>query len=54
MIKLEWPYKSGNFQSFPEIDKAAWFDVETARIKINLGQVALINELIQQIPEVKF
>ncbi len=25
---LEWPPRSGRLQEFPEIDRAAWFDVE--------------------------
>jgi predicted NUDIX family NTP pyrophosphohydrolase len=44
-FEMEWPPRSGKKQSFPEIDKAAWFDVETAKIKINAAQVGLIEEL---------
>ena len=44
-FELEWPPKSGNLKSFPEIDKAAWFNLEEAKIKINKGQVPLIEEL---------
>lgn len=42
---LEWPPRSGRQMEFPEIDKAAFFDVESARLKINPGQVAFIDEL---------
>jgi predicted NUDIX family NTP pyrophosphohydrolase len=45
-FKLEWPPKSGNWKSYPEADKAAWFDSETARVKINPAQIAFINELL--------
>ena len=45
LFEMEWPPRSGKRQSFPEIDRAAWFDPETAREKINKGQVALIDEL---------
>src|SRR5437763_1992246 len=31
---LEWPPRSGRFQSFPEIDRAAWFSLDEARVKI--------------------
>src|SRR3954468_18989176 len=31
---LEWPPKSGRFQSYPEIDRAAWFELTEARAKI--------------------
>jgi predicted NUDIX family NTP pyrophosphohydrolase len=44
--KQEWPYKSGKWQSFPEVDKAAWFSVEEAKEKINPAQAAFIDELI--------
>lgn len=42
---LEWPPRSGRKQSFPEVDRAGWFDVATAQIKINAAQTALIGEL---------
>ena len=45
--KQEWPYKSGKWQSFPEVDKAAWFSVDEAKEKINPAQAAFIDELMQ-------
>ncbi len=45
LFEMEWPPKSGKMQSFPEIDRAGWFDIETAKIKINAGQAGLIEEL---------
>jgi len=44
-FELEWPPRSGKLKSFPEIDKAEWFDLEEAKIKINKGQIPLIEEL---------
>jgi predicted NUDIX family NTP pyrophosphohydrolase len=44
-FELEWPPKSGNLKSFPEIDKAEWFNLEEAKIKINKGQIPFIEEL---------
>ena len=44
-VSIEWPPRSGRQQEFPEIDKAEFFDLETARRKINPAQVALINRL---------
>jgi predicted NUDIX family NTP pyrophosphohydrolase len=46
LFEMEWPPKSGRKQSFPEIDRAAWVDVDTARLKINQGQAGLVEELI--------
>jgi predicted NUDIX family NTP pyrophosphohydrolase len=45
-FEMEWPPKSGKKQSFPEIDRAEWFGVEEAKIKINGAQVELINSLL--------
>ena len=44
-FEIEWPPRSGKKQTFPEIDKAAWFDTGLAKIKINAAQSELINEL---------
>lgn len=48
---LEWPPRSGRIREFPEVDRAAWFDVETARRKINPGQRPLIDALEQLLRE---
>lgn len=48
-FKLEWPIKSGTIQEFPEVDKAAWFSLDEAMIKINKGQVPLIQTLADQL-----
>jgi predicted NUDIX family NTP pyrophosphohydrolase len=42
---MEWPPQSGNQQEFPEVDRAEWFTVETAREKIIKGQVGFVDEL---------
>ena len=44
-FEMEWPPKSAKMQSFPEVDRAGWFDVETAKEKVNAAQVAFIEEL---------
>jgi predicted NUDIX family NTP pyrophosphohydrolase len=46
LFEMEWPPKSGKQASFPEIDRAAWFDADVAKIKINPSQAALIEELV--------
>ena len=45
-FNIEWPPKSGNWKSYPEIDRAEWFDLKTAKEKINPAQVAFLEELI--------
>jgi len=42
---MEWPPRSGRQQEFPEVDRAAWFELAEAKEKINEGQVPLIEEL---------
>jgi predicted NUDIX family NTP pyrophosphohydrolase len=48
-FSLEWPPRSGKFIDVPEIDRAAWFDVNEANQKINQGQRPLIDELLIKI-----
>ena len=42
---IEWPPRSGRQQEFPEVDRAAWFEIEEAKKKINQGQLGLLEEL---------
>ena len=44
-FRLEWPPGSGKMKEFPEVDRAAWFDIETARTKIIHAQAAFLDEL---------
>lgn len=48
-FELEWPPRSGTSQSFPEVDRAAWFTVDEARAKILRGQLPLIDALLEAI-----
>jgi predicted NUDIX family NTP pyrophosphohydrolase len=50
LFEMEWPPRSGKMQSFPEIDRAAWFTVDEAKEKINAGQVGLIESLVGLTP----
>ena len=43
--RVEWPRGSGRWISFPEVDRCAWFDLDTARRKINAAQAELIDRL---------
>lgn len=44
-FEMEWPPKSGKMQSFPEVDRAEWFETSEAKIKLNPAQVKLVEEL---------
>lgn len=43
---LEWPPRSGRMQQFPEIDRAAWFDTDTARSKLATSQRVFVDRLL--------
>lgn len=49
---LEWPPKSGRIQQFPEIDRTAWFDLETAGTKIITAQREFLTRLASSISPV--
>ena len=42
---MEWPRGTGRTREFPEVDRAGWFDLETARKKLLQGQVGFIDRL---------
>ncbi|HEV7790035.1 MAG TPA: NUDIX domain-containing protein [Pseudonocardia sp.] len=45
-FELEWPPRSGLLRSFPEIDRAEWFDTDTARRKLSKGQAEFLDRLL--------
>ena len=46
---IEWPPRSGRTQEFPEVDKAAWFDLDAARRVILAAQGAFLDRLEAQL-----
>jgi predicted NUDIX family NTP pyrophosphohydrolase len=48
-FEMEWPPSSGKMKSFPEVDRAAWFSIGDARIKILPSQLPLIDQLMGHI-----
>jgi predicted NUDIX family NTP pyrophosphohydrolase len=44
-FEMEWPPRSGKRQSFPEIDRIAWFALDEARRKILPAQIPLLDRL---------
>jgi predicted NUDIX family NTP pyrophosphohydrolase len=51
-FEIEWPPRSGRRQTFPEIDRAEWFDLATAREKMIAGQAALLDLLANKLEQV--
>jgi predicted NUDIX family NTP pyrophosphohydrolase len=48
---LEWPPRSGRQQEFPEIDRAEWFDLTAARVKIFAAQRPFLDRLAEHLGE---
>lgn len=48
-FEMEWPPRSGRIRSFPEVDRAGWFALPTARQKIVPGQRPFIDRLEEMI-----
>ena len=44
-FRAPWPPGSGQWRTFPEIDRAEWFGLEEARRRINPGQAPLLSAL---------
>ncbi len=45
VFRLEWPPRSGRTEEFPEVDRAGWFELATARQKLLPGQRGFIDQL---------
>lgn len=50
LFEMEWPPKSGHKQSFPEVDRAAWFSIADARRHIIPGQGIFLDRLTALVP----
>lgn len=48
-ITLEWPPRSGRTVEIPEIDRAEFFEIDTARAKINPAQVRFLDRLAERL-----
>ena len=43
--RSEWPRRSGQWLTFPEVDRCGWFDPATARAKLNPAQSEFVGRL---------
>ena len=48
-FEIEWPPHTGRRQTFPEVDRAGWFDAATAAVKIHKGQRPILAEAIERL-----
>jgi predicted NUDIX family NTP pyrophosphohydrolase len=46
-FEMEWPRGSGRMAEFPEVDRAEWFDLATARVKLIKGQRPFLDRLVE-------
>jgi predicted NUDIX family NTP pyrophosphohydrolase len=46
-FEMEWPRGSGRLREFPEVDRAGWFDLPTARAKLVGGQRAFLDRVAE-------
>jgi predicted NUDIX family NTP pyrophosphohydrolase len=49
LFEMEWPPHSGKMQSFPEVDRAAWFGIDDARTRLHKGQLPILEELVSKL-----
>jgi predicted NUDIX family NTP pyrophosphohydrolase len=50
-FELEWPPRSGRIQRFPEVDRAGWFEIDSACRKLLPAQRTFIDRLIAVVPQ---
>ena len=54
LFTLEWPPRSGRSVEFPEVDRAAWFDLDEAGRRILAGQRPLLERLEERLRDRPF
>ncbi|TPK71188.1 NUDIX domain-containing protein [Mesorhizobium sp. B2-4-15] len=45
IFTMEWPPRSGSMKEFPEVDRAGWFSLPEAEVKILAGQRPMLTDL---------
>ena len=45
-FELEWPRGSGVVRTYPEVDRAEWTSLDTARVRLLKGQRPLLDRLV--------
>src|SRR6478672_9449548 len=48
-FEIEWPPRSGSRQSFPEVDRAAWFTLDAAHVKVLAAQATFLDRLAERL-----
>lgn len=50
-FSMEWPLRSGQLKTFPEVDRAAWFTLEQAEVKMLKSQRPLLDQFRRLVRE---
>jgi len=48
-FEIEWPPRSGRRRSFPEVDRAQFFSLDEARLKLNPAQLPFLDRLLVEL-----
>ncbi|HWM94562.1 MAG TPA: NUDIX domain-containing protein [Thermoanaerobaculia bacterium] len=48
-FSMEWPRGSGKTQEFPEVDRAAWFEISEAYRRILPGQAGFLDQIQERL-----
>lgn len=49
VFTMEWPPRSGSMKQFPEVDRAGWFTLPEAAVKILAGQRPMLSDLAERL-----
>ena len=49
-FRMEWPPRSGKQAEFPEVDRVQYFDLETAKTKLNEALGLFVDRLREALP----
>lgn len=49
-VEIDWPPRSGRRLTIPEVDRAAWFGMAEARVKMVAGQQPMLDVLERLLP----
>jgi len=50
-FSMEWPLRSGQLKTFPEVDRAGWFTLEQAEVKMLTSQRPLLDQFRRLVKE---
>ncbi|MBZ9670800.1 NUDIX domain-containing protein [Mesorhizobium sp. B3-2-1] len=49
IFTMEWPPRSGRMKEFPEVDRAGWFTLAEAEVKMLAGQRPMVVDLAERL-----